>query len=114
METQKTITEWSRQQFGYQNTLALALRMNVEVAELLNVLGVLQQDTYNGFHSFEHFRCLGEHAADEVADVAVMLLQVAETLGVDMMERVNAKMEKNRKRSWERTADGSFQHVEGT
>lgn len=113
METQKTITDWSRENFGHQSPLTIALRMNVEQAELLNALGSYDRES-NGICSAEDLDKLHEHAADEVADVGVMLLQVAETLGIDLMARIDRKMVKNRARSWGRGADGTFQHVEGT
>lgn len=121
METQKTITDWSREHFGYQSPLTIALRMNVETAELLNALGshervqggpIMDSDDLEALAA-ERDR-LREHAADEVADVGVMLLQVAEVLGVDLLARIDRKMAKNRARQWEKTADGTFQHVEGT
>lgn len=121
METQKTITDWSRENFGHQSPLSIALRMNVEVSELLNALGSHEKIQGGNIRDSDDLETLAvererlrEHAADEVADVGVMLLQVAEVLGVDLMEAVNRKMVKNRARQWGRAADGTFQHVGGT
>jgi NTP pyrophosphatase (non-canonical NTP hydrolase) len=114
METQKSITEWSREQFGYQSPLSIALRMNVEVGELLNVLGNRAAAIEQGNYTKDTMDELLRHGQDEVADVGVMLLQVAEGLGIDLLEAVTQKMGRNRKRSWAQKSDGSFQHVEGT
>lgn len=121
METQETITAWSRENFGSQSPLTIALRMNVEVAELLNALGSYERAAAEPTSGADDREVLSdarlelrEKAADEVADVGVMLLQVAEVLGVDLMERIERKMVKNRARQWARGADGTFQHVAGT
>lgn len=94
--TQQEITEWALSTFGMTPTPIVAMRMNKEVAELLTALA------------------LGDwkEARKEAADVGVMLMQVCELLGIDLMAAVSAKMEINAKRKWARTAAGDFQHVE--
>lgn len=76
------------EQFHSPKNLAMAL--SVEVAELM-----------------EHFQWLSEAqscsldedvlaaVADEIADVQVYLVRIADTLGVDILAAVAAKMEKN-------------------
>lgn len=76
------------EQFHSPKNLAMAL--SVEVAELL-----------------EHFQWLSEAqsreldeatraaVADEIADVQVYLVRIADSLGVDILAAVAAKMEKN-------------------
>lgn len=95
---QKAITEWSRNTFGVTSPTVVAARMNKEVAELLTALTLAN---------------LSE-ARKECADVGVMLLQVAELLGIDLMQAVSDKMDVNYKRQWEQTPAGDFQHKGGT
>tara|TARA_R110002167_G_scaffold138073_4_gene325184 strand:- start:315 stop:725 length:411 start_codon:yes stop_codon:yes gene_type:complete len=76
------------EQFHSPKNLAMAL--SVEVAELM-----------------EHFQWLSEAqsseldeitlaaVADEIADVQVYLVRIADTLGVDILAAVKTKMEKN-------------------
>lgn len=76
------------EQFHTPKNLAMAL--SVEAAELM-----------------EHFQWLGEEAssslppdtlaavADEIADVQVYLVMLADKLGVDILQTVTTKMEKN-------------------
>ena len=76
------------EQFHSPKNLAMAL--SVEVAELI-----------------EHFQWLSEGqsrelddatraaVADEIADVQVYLVRIADTLGVDILSAVKTKMEKN-------------------
>lgn len=94
---QKSITEWSDQTFGDKSPLQIATRMNNEVAELLTGLAN-KPDAI-------------EHHAGECADVLIMLLQVAEKLGVDIEAELDRKMHVNRNRKWAVNAAGKAQHV---
>jgi NTP pyrophosphatase (non-canonical NTP hydrolase) len=94
--TQEKITRWAQSQFGVVPPLGIATRMNLEVAELLDALN-------NGNV---------EEAIKEVADVEIMLRQVAETLGVTLDVEVEKKMNVNEARQWRKTASGSYQHVD--
>jgi NTP pyrophosphatase (non-canonical NTP hydrolase) len=73
-ETQQTITAWARSQFGPGDVLTVATRMNCEVAELL--AGLAASGPAQGI-------------AEELADVGVMLLQVAELQGFSLLDKVH-------------------------
>jgi NTP pyrophosphatase (non-canonical NTP hydrolase) len=93
--TQVSITGWSTQTFGNRTALATAVRANKEMAELLSALE-------NGED---------EVARKEVADVVIVLMQVAQRLNIDLDAEIQRKMEINEKRNWRKMEDGSFQHV---
>jgi NTP pyrophosphatase (non-canonical NTP hydrolase) len=93
--TQETITEWSTKTFGERSPLSTAVRANKEMAELLSALE-------NGEL---------EVACKEVADIVIILMQVAERLGMDLNYVVQLKMNINEKRQWEKKEDGSYGHV---
>ncbi len=52
-----------------------------------------------------------EHAAEELADVAIVVFGLASLLGVRILQRINWKMAINRQRNWKVTEDGTHQHV---
>lgn len=105
-ETQMSITEWSVEQFGETPPVTIAIRMNKEVAELLMLLHNLPDDPAKWTEE-QHKKVAGE-----VADVGVMLSQVAETSHINLTHAINIKMSINRNRVWKRADDGSFQHDE--
>jgi dCTP diphosphatase len=76
------------EQFHSPKNLAMAL--SVEVAELMEHFQWLSQ---------EQSRALDETTraavADEIADVQVYLVRIADTLGIDILSAVASKMEKN-------------------
>lgn len=105
-ETQETITEWADSTFGYKHPAEVAARMSVEVAELVAGLATVANTPVEEIDpdTLEALRL-------EVADVNVMLSQVAEKLHVDIAAVTDFKMGVNRGRNWERTASGQFQHT---
>lgn len=94
--SQERITEWADKTFGQVNARRIAVRMNIEMAELISAL--------------EHGEL--EEARMECADLNVMLRQIAERLGVDLNEITDQKMDINESRTWAKGKDGSFRHVE--
>ena len=100
--SQKQITKWAEEKFGFNGPLPIAIRGNKEMSELLS--------------SLQNIHTKGEtrHSAMECADVLIFLFQVTERLGYDLLQLVDEKMEINTKRQWEIGKDGSHQHVEGT
>lgn len=108
METQQTISTWGRETFGKNKPLALATRMNVEVAELVNALNNLQEAKNR---PWAIRKAMASAALMECADVYIMLAQVAQALGGDLSKYVDLKMEINRRRQWVQTATGKMQHV---
>ena len=58
------------------------------------------------------YRYTIEGVPTELADVIIVLCEVASDHGIGIREAVDAKMARNRLRKWRRTAAGNFQHVE--
>ena len=72
-------------------------RANREMAELL------EHVTADDRHS---------EAAEEIADIVIVLYRVATRLGVDLHEKIDAKMARNRVRKWRLDGTGHGYHVE--
>jgi NTP pyrophosphatase (non-canonical NTP hydrolase) len=100
MNLQKEVWEWAVETFGYNEDIDIAIRGNKEMAELLSTIKN-RPDASNDI-------------IEECADVAFFLLQICEFHKGDLMKAVADKLEINRKRVWEKSNDGSFQHVKGT
>ena len=94
---QGQVWDWAKVMFGNPSPLALSVRGNKEMAELISTLINKPGEK--------------EEIIEECADVAFFLLQICEINGGDLMEAVAKKLEVNKKRSWEIASDGSFQHV---
>jgi len=97
---QREVWDWAKDTFGDHPDIGIAIRGNKEMAELLSTL-MNRPDA-------------SEDIVEECADVAFFLLQVCQFHGGDLLKAVADKLEINKKRSWEKASDGSFQHVEGT
>lgn len=96
-ENQDTISGWANATFGPAGSNArVAARANEEMAELLRAL------TSDDNHP---------KAAEEVADIVIILYRVASRLGVDLLEEIDRKMEINRNREWKRDSTGHGYHV---
>ena len=92
---QEKINRWARKTFGASDSLSIAVRANREMSELLTAL-------------------LNEQKAEirsECADVMIILLQVAQTEGFDLLDEVERKMAINVTRKWTKTKNGDFQHA---
>lgn len=97
---QKEVWDWAKETFGNDSDIGIAIRGNKEMAELLSTM-INRPDA-------------SEDIIEECADVAFFLLQVCQFHDGDLLKAVADKLEVNKKRSWEKASDGSFQHVEGT
>lgn len=96
-ETQQSISRWAEDTFGPGGTNARAIaRANREMAELLE--HVTSDDRHPG-------------AAEEIADIVIVLYRAATRLGVDLHQRIDAKMAKNRVRKWRLDGTGHGYHV---
>ena len=83
-ETQASIAAWQRDVFGPSvNIRASAARANQEMAELLKALAV------NDAHP---------KAPEEVADVIICLVRIADNLGFSISDEIDKKMARNRAR----------------
>ena len=95
---QRAIAEWQNATFGQpKGNLGIAVRANVEMAELLRCLAKDDGDT---------------RAREEVADVIITLCRLVERLGGTMVRDVDSKMEVNVKRTWVTGPDGHGQHID--
>jgi phosphoribosyl-ATP pyrophosphohydrolase len=96
-ENQDTVTGWANATFGPAGSNArVAARANEEMAELLRAL------TADDNHP---------KAAEEVADIVIILYRLASRLGVDLYDEIDRKMEVNRKREWNLDKTGHGYHV---
>ena len=96
-ETQTTITQWANQTFGVSSSnVRVASRANEEMAELIRALTT---DDYN------------PKAAEEIADVVIVLCRLATQLGCNILNEVDRKMIKNRQRVWKLDGTGHGYHV---
>lgn len=94
---QHQISKWADETFGPPSSNArIAARANEEMAELLRAL------TADDNH---------EKAAEEIADVVIVLYRLMTHLGKDMNEEVARKMTINLARTWNLTKDGHGYHV---
>lgn len=97
IESQFTIAAWAEETFGPATSNArIAARANEEMAELLRHL------TADDNHV---------EAAEEIADVIIVLCRLATRLGVNLNGEIVAKMAINRTRQWKVTKDGHGYHV---
>jgi len=95
-ETSASIAAWGEAAFGPVNDLSvLTRRARTELDELEAALAA------------------GDlaHAAEEAADVVILLHRLAALTGADLAAAVDAKMKINRQRQWRPSGDGVGQHV---
>lgn len=96
-ETQQTISEWAEATFGAcGSNMRVAVRAQEELTELLRALSV----------DDDHPK-----AAEEVADVVIVLQRLATRLGIDLWAEVERKMLVNRGRTWKMDGTGHGYHV---
>jgi NTP pyrophosphatase (non-canonical NTP hydrolase) len=96
-ETQGAISDWADSTFGPVSSNArVAARANEEMAELLRALTVDDASP---------------KAAEEIADIFIVLFRLATRLGVDVDEAIDRKMQINRLRKWNKDGSGHGYHV---
>ena len=99
METQKTISDWATNTFGYPKSPEIAIqRMLKECKELEEKINM-------EIFSYEQY-------ADEIADIMICGYQAMDTLGFDLHACIDHKMTINRNRKWKLSGDGTGQHIE--
>ena len=89
-DVQKLISGWADQTFPDRTIGEAILKLKKELAEL-DTAGYLD--------------------AGEFADVAILLLDIAQLAGIDIATAVANKMAINERRVWQRLEDGTHQHV---
>lgn len=97
-ETQASISAWAEKTFGPAGSNARAIaRANREMAELL-----------------EHITADEKHpeAAEEIADIVIVLSRVMTRLGADLQSEIDRKMAVNRARKWRLDGTGHGYHVD--
>lgn len=96
-ETEQSVVAWADETFGATTSnIRIAARANEEMAELLRALSV---DDAN------------PKAAEEIADVVIILTRLARNLGTSIKSEIERKMEINRLRRWEKDNTGHGYHV---
>ena len=68
----------------------LAMGVSVEAAELLEIFQWLTEEESKNLDSTQHGR-----VEEEIADVAVYLLKLADSLGIDLLDAIDRKLTKN-------------------
>ncbi len=98
-ETQASIYQWVRETFGEP-------RSNFQIFERA-------QEEFDEVNFALVNGSVPEIVVEEIADVVIVLSQIAERLGVDLADAIDRKMAINRAREWKTAGDGTGQHVEG-
>jgi NTP pyrophosphatase (non-canonical NTP hydrolase) len=97
LETQESVSEWCEATFGPASSgVRIAARANEEMAELIKALAIDDRHP---------------KAAEEIADVVIILYRLATRLGVDLSEEIGRKMRINRARKWNLDGSGHGYHV---
>lgn len=94
---QRSIWEWSFRTFGPSLKIKKVIRANKEMSELMTAIVNDLPDV---------------KIAEEAADVTILMMQICQDCGYDLLELVQEKMDINEKREWKENPDGSHQHVE--
>jgi NTP pyrophosphatase (non-canonical NTP hydrolase) len=74
----------------FHNPKDLAVSISIEAAELLELF---QWKT--GAESAAHAAANLERVSEEIADVAIYLIELADITGIDLAQAIDAKLEKN-------------------
>jgi NTP pyrophosphatase (non-canonical NTP hydrolase) len=97
VEDQVTISAWAQDTFGpVGSNILVAARANQEMAELLMALAA------NESHP---------KAAEEIADIFIVLYRLMGRLGAGVQEEIDKKMAINRTRKWLLDGVGQGYHV---
>ena len=96
LETQAAIAKWAADMFGDpKSNVRIAARANEEMSELLRAL-TADDDNFA--------------AANETADIVIVLYRLADRMGFDLHGEIETKMAINRKRVWD-VDDGHGYHL---
>ncbi|WP_018152199.1 nucleotide pyrophosphohydrolase [Leeia oryzae] len=86
----------------YHSPKNLAMALTVEAAELQEIFQWLTEAQASQLSPADH-----QHAAEEIADVLLYLLRLADKLGIDVLQAAVDKMQKNALKYPVETAKGS-------
>ena len=114
-ETQESINQWGNETFGYKPWTSAPVRLKhmiAEVGELAEAVANFQvaNERYDGDGS-EPER---QECAEEIGDVAILLMSLADALDLQVTDCVDKKMAINRARKWVRLANGGVVREEKT
>ena len=105
METQKSIGDWQSKTFPNVSLYSSVVRMLQEAHELVGLFWIDRD------HALQHPQMPPTaKIANEIADVYITLVGVAEKAGINIEQAVNDKMKVNRQRKWKIGKDGCGQH----
>ena len=97
IELQKEISKWAEATFGsVGSNMSVATRANKEMSELLQSL---TEDDWS------------PKAAEEVADVVMVLMRLADRMGFSVEAEVQRKLAINKSRQWKLDGHGHGYHV---
>ena len=121
--SQQMINEWGERVFGQMRSHPMTIfrKFHGEMSETLDAValwtGIGQEKSTADLSEDQLLareRDLHADLRGELADLQVLLYQLAGRCGVNLAEATNEKMNRNEKRQWNVTADGIGQHVSGT
>ena len=81
--------EWKK----FHNPKDLAVSISIEAAELLELF-----QWKAGEESAAYAAANRERVSEEIADVAIYLIELADITGIDLAQAIDAKLEKNAKK----------------
>lgn len=93
---QIVIRNWAYRVFPERSRLPIDEQVTQAIRKLKKEVEELEQNS---------------HGEDEFADVAIILFDIAEMRGHDILEAVITKIATNYKRKWKLESDGTYQHV---
>ncbi len=114
IDLQKNIGAWMDSFDPPMTVPELKLKLRGEMEELLEEFDrydVLVKES--GFSEDIALRSL-ENIKDEMADVNILLMAVADRVGFSLESQARQKMRKNFGRRWRKKPDGTWQHVKRT
>lgn len=91
----------SRQKLAWENKVAKGFNTTDVPLEFCLLQGEVAE-------AFDAWRREGEDLGEELADVVIYLLGLAEMTGVDLQAELEAKMEKNASRVYRRLPNGTL------
>jgi NTP pyrophosphatase (non-canonical NTP hydrolase) len=100
----------ARDWMQFHNPKNLAISINLEAAELLEHFQWKSME-----ESETHAKAARNEIAEEIADVAIYLFELADNLGIDLLAAVNTKLAKNEAKYPVERAKGSakkYTHLE--
>jgi hypothetical protein len=101
METQKSVISFAKERYASETAADHIRHLVEETAELCVASGLITLDDAitvmkNVWTHINHLPKAPTHIASGIADVQIMLYNVAEDNGMDVQQCTNDKMQKNR------------------